>query len=511
VSDLAPAWVADAVFYQIFPDRFARSGRVPAPGPLEPWEAPPTVHGFKGGDLYGVADRLDELVDLGVTAVYLNPIFASASNHRYHTYDYLAVDPLLGGVAALRELLDRAHQRGMRVILDGAFNHVGRGFWPFHHVLEAGRHSPYRGWFHLSDRVLSDDVQLRAYPDETLPGPLDADWAVAHGAGTQSVELYGYRAWWDLPALPKLNTDAPQVRSYLMGVAEHWIAFGTDGWRLDVPTEIDDPSFWAEFRARVRAVSPEAYLVGEVWQVAPEWTGQQRFDGLMNYPLAFAVLGYVAGDVMDRSVVAQHGELARRLTPLDGPAFASRLRDLTTAYPHGVTHLNLLGSHDTPRVRSLCGNDEPSVRMAMLLSALLPGAPCVYYGDEIEMTGDHDPGCRAAYPPAGAVPPSELRSWLRELLRLRATHATLRSDRVEVVAANGTACAIRRGSVDPMLLVVNAGREASALAVAGLDAGALEPLFGTDPARLPPVSRLASGAGTIDLPARAAAVLRLAP
>ena len=133
-----PAWVRDAIFYQIFPDRFAASERVRKPGPLEPWDTPPTVDGFKGGDLRGILQHLDDLTDLGVNAIYLTPIFTSASNHRYHTYDYLAVDPLLGGDAALRELLDAAHGRGMRVVLDGVFNHCGCGFWPFHHVLESG-------------------------------------------------------------------------------------------------------------------------------------------------------------------------------------------------------------------------------------------------------------------------------------------------------------------------------------------------------------------------------------
>ncbi|MFI5259809.1 MAG: alpha-amylase family glycosyl hydrolase, partial [Candidatus Limnocylindrales bacterium] len=131
-----PDWVRDSVFYQIFPDRFASSGRVPKPGPLERWDASPTLHGFKGGDLLGIAEHLDDLRELGITALYLNPVFASASNHRYHTFDYELVDPLLGGDAALRELLDAAHSRGMRLILDGVFNHTGRGFWPFHHVLE---------------------------------------------------------------------------------------------------------------------------------------------------------------------------------------------------------------------------------------------------------------------------------------------------------------------------------------------------------------------------------------
>ena len=128
-----PAWVPDTVFYQVFPDRLARSGRVPAPGALEPWDAPPTLFGFKGGDLFGVADHLDDLVDLGIGGLYLNPIFTAASNHRYNASDYLTVDPLLGGNAALRELLDEAHARDMRVVLDGVFNHTGRGFWAFHH------------------------------------------------------------------------------------------------------------------------------------------------------------------------------------------------------------------------------------------------------------------------------------------------------------------------------------------------------------------------------------------
>jgi len=136
-----PAWARDAVFYQVFPDRFAASERVPKPGPLEPWDAPPTDTGFKGGDLIGIVEHLPYLEDLGVDALYLNPVFSSASNHRYHTYDYFAVDPLLGGDDALRELLDAAHGRGMRVILDGVFNHTGRGFWPFHHVLETGASS----------------------------------------------------------------------------------------------------------------------------------------------------------------------------------------------------------------------------------------------------------------------------------------------------------------------------------------------------------------------------------
>ena len=194
-SSAGPDWVRDAVFYQILPDRFASSVRVLKPGPLERWDAPPTPDGFKGGDLLGIAEHLDDLRELGITAIYLNPIFASASNHRYHTFDYETVDPLLGGDAAFRELLDEVHRRGMRLILDGVFNHASRGFWPFHHVLENGAASPYRDWFYLDPEVLAGGRSLTAYP----------------GHSGEKASL-GYQAWWDLPALPKLNHSNPAVR-----------------------------------------------------------------------------------------------------------------------------------------------------------------------------------------------------------------------------------------------------------------------------------------------------------
>ena len=225
-----PTWVHHAVFYQIFPDRFARSARVPKPSGVEPWETEPTTHGYKGGDLVGVTERLDYLTDLGVNAIYLNPIFQSASNHRYHTHDYFRVDPLLGGDEAFDALLDAAHARGMRVILDGVFNHASRGFFYFNDVLENGDASPWRDWFHIEN-----DAPINAYDHNRPPG---------------------YKAWWGMHALPKLNTDNPQMREYLMQVGEHWIRKGVDGWRLDVPDEITTPGFWEEFRERVRRRQP---------------------------------------------------------------------------------------------------------------------------------------------------------------------------------------------------------------------------------------------------------------
>ncbi len=495
----APAWVRDAIFYQIFPDRFATSDRVVKPGPLEPWDSPPTVHGFKGGDLRGVAERLDYLLDLGINALYLTPIFASASNHRYHTYDYLAVDPLLGGDAALRELLDAAHEREMRVILDGVFNHTGRGFWPFHHLLETGASSPYRGWFHLDDDALDAGRPLQAYPPHGMPaGPL------------------GYDAWWGLPALPKLNTDEPAVREYLFGVAEHWLRFGIDGWRLDVPAEIDDEAFWQEFRARCRAVRSDAYLVGEIWHVAPDWLLGDRFDALMNYPLAEAILGFAGGPDLDMEVVRRHHEYSGSISAQDGAGFARRLQELLIAYDPATVavQLNLLGSHDAPRMRTVLGGNPARVKLATLLQATLPGAPCTYYGDEIGLSGGNDPDNRGSFPWDEARWEPGLRDSVRALFRLRTTEPALRDGPLAVLGAMESAMAFERGAGPARFVVaVNPGDAAVRLELRFADA---PPGHGGHIAPIPlpgmtgvGEAAIVDGRATLEVDARSGSVLRV--
>ncbi len=517
-----PDWVRDAVFYQIFPDRFARSERVAQPGPLEPWDTPPTVHGFKGGDLLGIVERLPYLVDLGITALYLTPIFASASNHRYHTYDYFTVDPLLGGNEALRELLDEAHRRGIRVILDGVFNHTGRGFWPFHHLVESGGASPYRRWFHLDQAALDAGRPIQAYPGAGRRSGVGADEPGLSGPelsdpprsrdGRWSFARLGYRAWWDLPALPKLNSDEPAVREYLLSVAEHWIRFGIDGWRLDVPAEIDDPAFWAAFRGRVRAANPDAYLVGEIWRIAPDWLLGDRFDALMNYPLAEAILSFVAGGHLDEAVVRAHHEYGPNVRRMDGPAFAARLDELMSAYAPEVVavQLNLLDSHDSPRFHSLVGRDRPSYRLAVLLQATLPGAPSIYYGDEVGLEGGNDPDCRRAFPDRAAWD-VELLDFVRAALRLRHDEPALRRGSFEVVGAAGEALAFeRRLGARRLVVVVNAGDDETHLPVRFGAGGVLRhlPLAGWPPPGLP-----AGAAGpdvTVSLAGRSGAILSVA-
>ena len=509
-----PGWVRDAVFYQIFPDRFARSGRVRPPGPMESWDSPPTVHGFKGGDLYGIIERLDHIESLGATALYLNPIFASASNHRFHTYDYLTVDPLLGGDEALRALLDEAHRRGMRVVLDGVFNHAGRGFWPFHHVLETGRHSPYRDWFYLDPSVLVEDRQLQAYPNRFLPGALPPDYGTTHREDPPSIETLGYQAWWNLPALPKLNVANPEMRQYLLGVAEHWIRFGADGWRLDVAHEIEDLDFWAEFRQRVRAVNSEAYTVAEIWFVAPEWLGPDLFDATMNYPLAFAILGFAAGSHLDRAVAAGHVGVRSGLLPLDGTGFAARVEELLAAYPaeHVAAQLNMLDSHDTPRALALCGEVEPSLRTALLLQMAMPGAPSIYYGNEIGMTGRADPDCRRAFPPDESDWNLDLLAFMRAAVAARAADPALRGDGHRTLAVAGSAVAFERtDGAHRSVVAANAGEWPAELTLPGpLEAGSLVQSLTSD-LRSAQVRSAEHGGVAVTLPARWGGIWRVLP
>jgi cyclomaltodextrinase len=511
-----PSWVRDAVFYEIFPDRFASSERVPKPGPLEPWDAPPTLHGYKGGDLLGVVEHLDHIASLGVNALYLTPVFQSASNHRYHTYDYYTVDPLLGGNDALRELIDAAHARGMRVILDGVFNHTGRGFWPFHHVLEGGAASPYRRWFHFDEEALDHGIPIDAYPESRERAGVGTNSPVPGteaGSSGQSRAHYGYEAWWDLPALPKLNIDEPAVREYVWGVAEHWLRFGIDGWRLDVPGEVQDPPFWAEFRRRCRAVNPEAYLVGEIWDVAPEWLAGDRFDALMNYPLAEAILGFAAGESLNEPLARSHREYARIHT-MDAPGFAGRLNELLGAYDPAVTavQLNLLGSHDTPRALSILGDDPAAMTLAVALQATLPGAPCIYYGDEVGLLGGLDPDSRRAFP-WDAEPWNEpILEVTRRLFALRHAEPLLRHGTLGVVTAEGAGLAFERVDEHGRLAIgLNAGMTPLSLALArsaraGANAEALLEA-GQEETTVRPVE--ADGTLMATLPARSVVVVRV--
>lgn len=388
-----PYWVQDQIFYQIFPDRFANGDQGLDPSNVQSWGAEPTVHGFQGGDLRGIVEKFDYLLDLGITALYLNPIFQSSANHRYHTVDYYKIDPRLGTMDDFKALLDVAHSNQVKVIIDGVFNHSGRGLFQFNDILENEEESGYKDWFHIHK------FPIDAYSDG---------------------EAQDFAAWWGIKDLPKFNTDTPAVRQFIFDVARYWVEQGIDGWRLDVPAEIDDDSFWAEFRQVAKTANPDAYIVGEIWEADPRWVNDTHFDAVMNYPVRNAVL----------DILLNGGEMS---------VLADSLEHLLNVYPRENVYAMYvpLGSHDTRRLLTRVGEDVDKAKLAFALQFAFPGAPAIYYGDEIGITGDKDPQNRRAFPWDENQWNHDLHGWTKKLISARKTSKALRrGDYQRIVASN---------------------------------------------------------------------------
>jgi cyclomaltodextrinase len=429
-----PDWVKNAVFYQIFPDRFAQGTqqRLPYTIPLEVWSDPPTLQGYKGGNLWGVAEKLDYLQDLGVNAIYFTPIFQSASNHRYHTHDYYQIDPILGGNDAFLVLLEEAHRRDIKVVLDGVFNHTGRGFFFFNDILENGPYSPWVSWF-----------KIEKWPLSAYNGDFPANYA----------------GWAGNRALPEFNHENPQVREYIMKVAEYWLRLGIDGWRLDVPFEIEVPGFWEEFRDRVKAVNPEAYIVGEVWGDSRQWLDGKQFDGVMNYLFTAPTIAFTAGDRVVRELVDDRDY--DPYPPLDASNYASKIEHLLAMYPWEIqlTQLNLLDSHDTARLFSIADGDRDTVHLATLLLMTFPGAPSIYYGDEVGLPGRIDPDSRRGFPFQKEWN-LEVLEYHKKLIALRHQYAALRTGEYKVLWTQGDVYVFARILDETELIIaVNVGTE----------------------------------------------------
>ena len=409
-----PYWVQDAIFYQIFPDRFANGDTSNDPPNVQKWGTPPTIWGFQGGDLRGILQHLDYLLDLGVNALYLNPIFLSSSNHRYNACDYFKIDPQLGTLADFQALVEAVHKNNMRIILDGVFNHCGRGFFAFTDVLENGERSAYKDWFHIKQ------FPLYAFDD---------------GGDAQN-----YVGWWNHKSLPKFNTSNLKVREYIFSVARYWIEQGADGWRLDVPNEIDDDGFWEEFRSVVKSANRDAYLTGEIWDVNPRWANNSHFDGLMNYPVKDALASFLQG----RENAFQFGERIQAL-------FKTYARESMFAM------YVPLDSHDTERFKTLVGRDTRKLKMAFLFQMAFPGAPAIYYGDEIGMEGGKDPDSRRAFPWRESNWDLGLRQWVRMLISLRNRNPSLRrGEYIQLLAEDGLYAFARTLGEQNILIALNA-------------------------------------------------------
>ena len=366
----APAWTRDAVVYNIFPDSFAAGKR------LAPIGAPPC----RGGTVRGVTENLDYIASLGFNCIYLNPIFAARSYHRYDTLDYYRIDPHMGAEDDLRDLVRRAHALGIRVILDGVFNHVSSDHPFFRDVLEKGRASRYYSCFY----ALPETPRMPA-------------------AG----ELPGYTCFSYVADMPKTNTADPFLRQYFCDIGAYWVRkFDVDGWRLDVANELDD-GFLRAFRASVKAAKSDALIVGEVWENAAHYLGGDMLDSAMNYDFRRYCRRFFAEQTVDAET------------------FDTNVSTLLLRYNENAlfAQLNLLDSHDVSRFLSLCGGKTERMELAVLLQMTFPGMPCVFYGDEKGLCGESEPEYRR---PMAWDASSPLEEVYRRMIALRKTHPALR-------------------------------------------------------------------------------------
>ena len=448
-----PGWARGAVIYQIFPDRFANGDMGNDPAGAVPWGSEPRSREFQGGDLDGVIQHIDHLQRLGVDAIYLNPIFASPSNHKFDTVDYHYVDPAFGGNEALIRLVSAAHDAGIRIILDASFNHCHPHFFAFADLVAQGEQSKYRDWFIVREWPVRVRVRPDAAPDNVrdwLPVWEQAGIPMDRVGGDGPVVEPTYEAWYGVPTMPRVNLAHPEARRYFLDVAQHWLAeFDIDGWRMDVARYVD-PDFWPDFRAACRQVKPDAYLIAEVMGDVSDWLRGDGFDATMNYTFRSMALGFFANEEFDGREMLDH------CTRLYGRhALATTL----------VNH-NLIGSHDTPRFLTEANGEFWRIQLATVLQMTYPGAPGIYYGDEFGMQGGNDPGCRGAV--EWEAVGDGLVNVISELAALRRRHPALRTGDFAPVTASRHALAFERVLGRARYVVaINRGRTRAVLDIGG--------------------------------------------
>ncbi len=398
----APEWVKDTVWYQIFPERFADGDpRNNPPGSLA-WASDPQegIHMHYGGDLQGVLDHLDYLQDLGINGIYFTPIFESPSSHKYDTTDYYRIDPAFGDNALFKHLVEAAHARGMRIMLDAVFNHCG-WFHPWwQDVVKRGTSSPYYDCFFIE----REPVVNFAFEDGQMPH-----------LTPQEMGNLNYSTFAFTPLMPKWNTDNPLVKEHLLGAIRYWTEeFGVDAWRMDVSNEVPH-AFWREFRRFVHAINPQVYILGENWDNSSPWLQGDQFNGVMNYELTYPIWNLL-------------GTPETVLERLDAGGYQNEISKLLVSYPkfNLPNMYNLVDSHDTPRIDYKCAGDVRKVKLAYLLMLTFAGSPSIYYGSEVGLAGapGHNRQCMPWNP---ADWDTDLQQFVRSLIHLRRQHPTYRA------------------------------------------------------------------------------------
>ena len=409
-----PEWAANKVVYQIFPSRYAAS----KPVDKELWyKAPITLTDNLHGDIRGIIDHLDYIRDLGIDVIYMTPIFKSDSSHKYDTIDYYQIDPSFGTAEDLRELVQKAHQYGMKVVLDAVFNHTGRDFFAFKDILENKEKSKYLDWYFI-DKF-----------------PLDTESGQA-----PNFKCFGYYG-----GMPKLNLKNPEVEKYVTDVACYWLKeCDIDGWRMDVGDEISH-YFWKHFRRAVKAVKKDALIIGEIWHYAGDFLEGDEWDTVMNYPFYLNLIDLLADEKIGVSRFIQNlgymkGRLNKKCYPL---------------------MWNLIDSHDTARFLHLCNNKQKQ-HLAAAFQLLMPGMPMIYYGDELAMPGANDPDCRRGMYWDEEYRDNEMFEWYKRLIQVRRTHACIvEGELAETITRDedGTIVLIRKNTEETIALIFNCSND----------------------------------------------------
>lgn len=422
----APKWVEQTVWYQIFPERFANGDSTNDPQDTKPWNPNehPRRQDFYGGDLQGVINHLDYLKQLGVNGLYFNPIFKAPSNHKYDTQDYYQIDPHFGDAKLFKKLVEQTHQRGMRVMLDAVFNHIGDQSPMWQDVLKNGQDSKYADWFHINR------FPVTYTPTDNFEFAKDATY-----------DTFDYT-----PHMPKLNTANPKVQDWLLDIAGYWVReFDIDAWRLDVANEIDH-HFWRRFHNEMLTLKDDFYILGEIWHSAQPWLNGDEFTGVMNYDYTGAIINhFIKHELSSQGLVDR---LSHQLM---------LYRDQTNAMM-----FNVLDSHDTARIMTLANEDDQLVRQTLAFTFLQPGSPSIYYGTEYGMTGGNDPDCRKPmnwYPDAKAM---AMHDFVRDLIKWRKEHWQLIAQgTIELTALNDNQGVVikRRLNNQQLIAVFNTSSE----------------------------------------------------
>ena len=411
-----PQWAANKVVYQIFPSRFAAT----QPVDKELWyKAPITPMDDLHGNLRGIIEHLDYIKDLGIDVVYLTPIFKSNSCHKYDTIDYYQVDPSFGTTEDLKELVQKSHERGMKVVLDAVYNHSGREFFAFQDILEKGEKSKYLDWYFI---------------DELPPR---GEWG----------EIPNFKCFGYYGGMPKLNLKNPEVEKYITDVACYWIKeCDIDGWRLDVGDEISH-FFWKNFRKAIKAVKKDMLIIGEIWHYAGDFLEGDEWDTVMNYPFYLNLIDLLADEKINVSQFVQNlGYLKGRLNK--------------KCYP---LMWNLIDSHDTARFLHLCNDNKKKQHLAAAFQLLLPGMPMVYYGDEYAMPGANDPDCRRGMYWDEEYQDKEMYNWYKKLMQIRKAHACIvEGEMIETITNDDddTIVMIRKNGEETIAMLFNCGNSA---------------------------------------------------